>query len=129
MAWLQTGNNQFGAVDNFRVINNGSGASAEVTYTPNANYNGSDSFTFTVSDGVSTSSPATVDISITAVNDAPTATVQSVSGNEDASQTITLAGSDIDGDGLTYALATNLAPRGVLAAQSAVKTILPRSAL
>jgi hypothetical protein len=78
-----------------------------VTYTPNTNYNGSDSFTFTVSDGVSTSSPATVDISIAAVNDAPTAATQSVSGNEDAAQTITLAGSDVDGDGLTYALATN----------------------
>ena len=78
-----------------------------VTYTPNTNYNGSDSFTFTVSDGESTSSPATVNISVTAVNDAPTAATQSVSGNEDAAQTITLTGSDIDGDGLTYALATN----------------------
>jgi len=78
-----------------------------VTYTPNTNYNGSDSFTFTVSDGELTSSAATVNISITAVNDAPAASAQSVSGNEDSPQTITLAGTDADGDNLTYALATN----------------------
>ena len=107
MAWLHTGNGNYGAVDNFRVINNDGGASAEVTYTPNTNYNGSDSFTFTVSDGVSTSSPATVDISITAVNDAPTISAQSASGNEDEAQEITLAGNDVDGDALTYVLATN----------------------
>ncbi|SVD16356.1 uncharacterized protein METZ01_LOCUS369210, partial [marine metagenome] len=40
-------------------------------------------------------------------NAAPTATAQSVAGNEDVVQTITLAGSDADGDALTYALATN----------------------
>ncbi|MBT4661245.1 MAG: tandem-95 repeat protein, partial [Candidatus Marinimicrobia bacterium] len=107
MAWLHTGNGNYGAVDNFRVINNDGGASAEVTYTPSTNYNGSDSFTFTVSDGVSTSSPATVDISITAVNDAPTISAQSASGNEDEAQEITLAGNDVDGDALTYVLATN----------------------
>jgi hypothetical protein len=79
----------------------------EINYMPNSNYHGADSFTFTVSDGELTSSAATVNISITAVNDAPTGTVQSVTGNEDAAQTITLAGSDADGDALTYALATN----------------------
>ena len=43
---------------------------------------------------------------MTAVNDTPTATAQSVSGNEDASQTIILSGSDADGDALTYVIAT-----------------------
>ena len=32
-----------------------SGTAPNLTYTPNANYNGSDSFTFTVSDGTATS--------------------------------------------------------------------------
>ena len=68
-----------------------------VTYTPTSNYSGSDSFTFTVSDGSATSSAATVSITVNAVNDAPTATAQSVSGNEDTTQSITLAGSDPDG--------------------------------
>jgi hypothetical protein len=40
-------------------------------------------------------------------NTAPTASAQSVTGNEDATQTITLTGTDPDGDALTYALATN----------------------
>ena len=42
-----------------------------VTYTPAANYNGTDSFTFTVSDGMATSEIAEVQIAITAVNDLP----------------------------------------------------------
>ena len=44
---------------------------ASVTYTPNANYSGADSFTFTVNDGTATSTAATV--SITIANQAPTA--------------------------------------------------------
>ena len=73
MAWLQTGNGDYGAVDNFRVIN-GSGGSggAEVTYTPNQNYNGPDSFTYAVSDGEATSESGTVTINVLPVNDVPT---------------------------------------------------------
>ena len=45
---------------------------ANVQYTPAANYNGPDSFTFKANDGIAgDSNTATVDISITPVNDAP----------------------------------------------------------
>lgn len=80
----------------------------QATYTPAANYVGPDSFTFTASDGVATSAPKAVSVTVTAVNDAPTATPQgSVTTAEDTATVITLAGTDIDGDTLSYAIATN----------------------
>jgi len=48
--------------------------SASVTYTPNPNANGADSFTFSANDGQSTSLPATVSITLTPVNDVPSFT-------------------------------------------------------
>ena len=44
---------------------------ANVTYTPDADHFGPDSFTFTASDGFSSSAAATVDITVDPVNDAP----------------------------------------------------------
>src|SRR5262249_52852267 len=41
------------------------------SYTPAANFNGSDSFTYRASDGTLTSQPATVTLTINAVNDPP----------------------------------------------------------
>ncbi|MGJ8569716.1 MAG: tandem-95 repeat protein [Hoeflea sp.] len=46
-------------------------------YTPDADYNGADSFTYTVFDGTSTTAPVTVDLTITPVNDAPEITLPS----------------------------------------------------
>lgn len=48
------------------------GTVPNLTYTPKLNVNGSDSFTFKVNDGTVDSGVATVSITITAVNDAPT---------------------------------------------------------
>lgn len=45
---------------------------AVATYTPALNYNGSDSFTFTATDGIAVSNVATVTITVLAVNDNPT---------------------------------------------------------
>lgn len=72
-----------------------------VTFKSLSNVNGNDSFTFTVSDGKSTSAPATISISINPVNDAPTAVNQTVSTNEATSVMIALSASDVDGDALT----------------------------
>jgi VCBS repeat-containing protein len=44
------------------------------TYTPEANYNGGDSFTYRAYDGTDYSSPVTVAITVNAVNDAPSFT-------------------------------------------------------
>ncbi len=48
-------------------------ADGSFTYTPSANYNGTDSFTYTASDGTATSTTATVTITVDPVNDAPVA--------------------------------------------------------
>jgi VCBS repeat-containing protein len=48
-------------------------ADGSFTYTPAANYNGPDSFSHKASDGQAGSSPATVSITISPVNDAPVA--------------------------------------------------------
>ena len=52
---------------NGTVLNNGT----DVTYTPNADWNGVDTFTYTVTDGNSGFDTATVTITVTAVNDEP----------------------------------------------------------
>ena len=58
------------------------------TYTPNDNFNGSDSFTYTANDGSTDSDAATVSITINAVNDAPVANDVSVATNEDTTYKI-----------------------------------------
>lgn len=91
------------------TIQNFNPATGELLYTPDENYNGDDSFTFTTSDGEGrTSDPATVSISIAAVNDAPTVTSQTVSTLQGTSLTITLIGDDGDPEldqALQYAIA------------------------
>ena len=47
--------------------------SATVTYTPNADFYGNDSFTYKANDGTSDGNTATVSITVNAVNDAPVA--------------------------------------------------------
>ena len=48
-------------------------ADGSFTYTPDANYNGSDSFTYKANDGSADSNVATVSLTVSAVNDAPVA--------------------------------------------------------
>jgi len=83
-----------------------SGTAPNVTYTPAAGYFGADSFTFTVHYGQATSAPATVSITVTKANTPPTATAQSVTTLQDTAKAITLHGTDVDGDALTYAMRT-----------------------
>lgn len=74
------------------------------TYTPNAEYSGTDEFKFNVNDGVEDSNTATTKITINAGNDPPTTEDQSVSVNEGGEVRITLSGSDPDGDDLTFSV-------------------------
>jgi len=71
-------------------------------YTPDADFNGLDSFTYRANDGLANSNIATVSINVAPLNDTPVADPQSIITAEDTSISITLTGSDEDGDPLTY---------------------------
>jgi VCBS repeat-containing protein len=92
----------------------GTGLSKAITYNNlAANYNGSDSFGVQVSDGSSGTDTITVNVTILPVNDPPVANAQSVTTNEDTAKAITLTGSDVDNDPLTYAIVST-PPHGAL---------------
>ena len=67
-------------------------ANGSFTYTPAANYHGSDSFTYRASDGTLTSNLATVTITVTGANDAPVAADDAYSTAEDTALTVAAPG-------------------------------------
>ncbi len=84
------------------LVDNGNGT---FTYTPVANYHGTDSFTYTISDGNGGNDSAVVNLTITSVNDPPVAVGDSDSTTEDTGLVIDIAAllsndSDADGDSL-----------------------------
>ncbi len=74
-------------------------------YTPIPNYSGDDAFSYTAANSAGTSSPATVTIHLSPVNDSPVANSIAFSVNEDGNYSGTLSATDIDGDTLVYSLA------------------------
>ena len=98
-------------------------ANGSWSYTPAANYNGSDSFTYRVFDGTAFSSPGTVSITVTPVNDPPVADTDSYAPIEDQGLVVpagsgVLAGDqDVDSASLSAILVTG-PNRGTLSLQS-----------
>ena len=94
------------------TINDINAALDGMRYDPAANYEGTAQLSIVTNDqghngsGGARSDTDSVDITVSAVNDAPTAASQSVTTDEDTARTITLTGSDADGDTLTFEIAT-----------------------
>jgi VCBS repeat-containing protein len=91
------------------------------TYSPKVNYNGSDSFTFTSSDGTLLDT-AKVSLTINAVNDSPLAFDEIFSTNEDTEYSGSVSGFDVDNDMLTYNILTNPLNGTVLITNSSLGT-------
>ena len=80
-------------------------ADGTYTYTPNANFNGTDSFTYTVKDPASgEESTQTVTITVDPVNDDPVAGKDDKITPEDQPVSGKVPVTDVDGDKLTYTL-------------------------
>lgn len=98
------------------------GSGAGVSYTPAANFFGSDSFTYTINDGQGGSDTATVSVTVTNVNDAPIATGEGYVTNSNTALNVAVPGvlgndSDIDGPSLSAQLVSNVS-HGTLSLQS-----------
>ena len=103
--------------DSFKVNSATDGASGTVTinpdgtltYTPDSDFNGTDSFTYTIEDGWGETHSATVTVTVAPVNDAPVAGDDAVSTNEDVTVTYAVLGNniDIDGDSLKVTSVTD----------------------
>jgi endonuclease G len=76
------------------------GSGANRSYQPDADFNGSDSFTFKANDGANDSNTSTVNITVTDVNDTPSASDDTANTDEDTTLQIpasTLSGNDSAG--------------------------------
>ncbi len=96
------------AVNGTVVIN----PDGSVDYTPNPDFNGTDTITYTISDGNGGFSTSTATITVNPVNDDPVAAPIAPQTNDDSTPvTLDISGnfSDVDGDDLTFS-ATGLPP-------------------
>ena len=101
-----------------------SGSGATRTYRPAAGYVGADSFTFKASGGSLDSNVATISIAVLHVNHAPVASDGTLALDEGDSKDAALAGSDPDGDALTYSIDSGPS-HGTLSGSGATRTYAP----
>ena len=109
------------------------GSTGAVSYTPNSNFNGTDTFVYRLYDGKFYSDNATVTINVVAVNDAPTALDDHYTLDQDATLNapvivgVLANDSDIDGDVLAASVVTNPANGSVSIAVDGSFTYTPNT--
>jgi Tol biopolymer transport system component len=101
-----------------------SGTAPNLFYQPVVDFNGDDELRFSVSDGVRRSEIATLTIHVMPLNDAPVAVSQTVETTEDTPIDISLDGSDVDGDFLTFQQ-SGLALHGTVTFTGAIARFTP----
>ncbi len=74
-------------------------STGRITYTPDPDYAGPDSFTYEVCDATGLCATATVDVTVTPVADPPVATDDSASVSENGSAVVDVLANDTDPDG------------------------------
>jgi hypothetical protein len=94
-----------------------------VRYTPQADYNGSDSFTYTISDGKGGTATGSVSVTVTAANDAPTAVDDSAVTRKGVAVDVAVLANDSDKDGDALTLASVSPPSSGTASVTAAGTV------
>lgn len=99
-----------------------------ITYTPNPNFNGIDTFTYQVSDGTDTAT-ATVTVNVNPVNDPPIAVNDAFSGDQNTTinGNVLINDSDLDGDPLTTTLLTDVSKGSLVFNNNGSFTYTPNS--
>jgi large repetitive protein len=103
------------------------GADGNITFTPDANFNGAASFDYRVCDNGSPSQcsvqTATVNVTVNAVNDAPVAVNDSKTTNEDTATDINVVANDTDEEGDTLSVSSFTQPSNGTVTQNADGTL------
>jgi len=90
-------------VNNATVTLNGNVA----TYTPNANFNGTDTFSYKANDGTSDSNIATVTMTVSAEDDDPNTQNAAATTDEDVAVVLQLSAEEYDGDSYSFGIISN----------------------
>jgi Ca2+-binding RTX toxin-like protein len=90
------------------------GTDGTLTYTGNADFNGTDTISYTVDDGNGGTGTAEVAVTVNAVNDGPLATDDTVTADEDVPVRIDVLGNDVDVDGDTLTIVEASALNGTV---------------
>ena len=98
-----------------------------ISYTPNANFNGSDSFTLTLTDSAGYTTAQAITVTVNSVNDEPTITIENaLTTDEDNNQSLTFTFSDVDGDTVS-ATVTSQASNGVASVSGTMVNYVPNA--